>query len=166
MAIRMPRTSVASRQGFVLVVSLTMALVVAIVVSAIAGYVSHAARETRIFLAKDRCRFAAQSAIEQAKVEIQAGFSDYVGTSGTGIKIDPRQAEVYTWFDNVSADRRTIGIATAKHTPVTLQDPIDPINGCEVRIAIGLAVVHDLNTPVAEVPVVATGIYTFSDGLF
>ena len=165
MAIRLPRTSVASRQGFVLVVSLTMALVVAIVVSAIAGYVSHAARETRIFLAKDRCRFAAQSAIEQAKVEIQAGFSDYVGTSGTGIKIDPRQAEVYNWFDHVSTDRRTIGIATAKHTPVTLQDPTNLINGCEVRIAIGLAVVHDLNTPVAEVPVVATGIYTYPDGL-
>ena len=46
-----------------------------------------------------------------------------------------------------------------------LQDPTNPINGCEVRIAIGLTVVHDLNTPVAEVPVVATGIYTYPDGL-
>ena len=153
------------RDGFVLVVSLMMALMVAIAVSAIAGYVSHAARATRIFLAKDRCRFAAQSAIEQAKIEIQAGFSDYVGTSGTGIKIDPRQAEVYNWFDNVSSDRRTIGIATAKHTPVTLLDPTNLINGCAVHIAIGLNVVHDLNTPVAEVPIVATGIYTYPDGL-
>ena len=94
MSTRRWTTNGARREGFVLVVSLTMALVVALVVSAIAGYVSYAARETRIFLAKDRCRFAAQSAIEQAKVEIQAGFSVYVGTSGTGIKIDPRQAEV------------------------------------------------------------------------
>ena len=165
MANRMARGVNTSRQGFVLIVTLTMALVVAVVVSAVAGYVSHAARATRIFLAKDRCRFAAQSAIEQAKAEIQAGFSAYVGRSGTGVRIDPRQAEIYNWFDHVSSDRRTIGVTDATHAPVTLQDPTNQINGCTVRIAIGLVVVHDLNTPVAEVPVVATGIYTYPDGL-
>ncbi len=165
MACRCDRQALAMRRGFVLIVALTMALAVALVVSAVAGYVSHAARQTRIFLAKDRCRFAAQSAIEQAKVEIQAGFSAYVGMSGTGVRIDPRQAEIYNWFDAVSADRRTIGVSDAKHSPVTLHDPTNLINGCVVRIAIGLAVVHDVNTPVAEVPVVATGIFTYPDGL-
>ena len=154
-----------ARRGFVLIVTLTMALAVALIVSAVAGYVSHAARQTRIFLAKDRCRFAAQSAIEQAKIEIQEGFSRFVGKSGTGVRIDPRQAEVYNWFDHVSADRRTIGILDEKHEPVTLQDPANPINGCTVHIAIGLAVDHGANTPVAEVPLVATGVYTYPDGL-
>ncbi len=154
-----------ARRGFVLIVTLTMALVVALIVSAMAGYVSHAARQTRIFIAKDRCRFAAQSVIEQAKYEIQEGFSRFVGKSGTGVRIDPRQAEVYNWFDHVSSDRRTIGIRDAKHEPVTLQDPTEPINGCIVHVAVGLAVDHGANTPVAEVPLVATAIYTYPDGL-
>ena len=157
--------SAPARQGFVLIVTLSMALAVALVVSAIAGYVSHAARQTRIFIARDRCRLAAQSVIEQAKVEIQEGFAAYVGSSGTGVKIDPRQAEVYNWFDHVSADRRTIGISDGKHEPVTLQDPVGPVNGCTVHVAIGEAVDHGENTPVADVPIVATGIYTYPDGL-
>ena len=161
---RTPDARRASR-GFVLIVALSMALAVALVVSAVAGYVSYAARQTRIFLARDRCRFAVQSVIEQAKVEVQAGFSAYVGSSGTGVKIDPRQAEVYNWFDNVSADRRTIGISDSKHEAVTLHDPVGPVNGCTVHVAIGYAVDHGANTPVAEVPIVATGVYTYPDGL-
>jgi hypothetical protein len=65
----------------------------------------------------------------------------------------------------VSAARRTIGISDGKHEPVTLQDPVGPVNGCTVHVAIGEAVDHGENTPVADVPIVATGIYTYPDGL-
>ena len=108
-------TAAPSRRGFALPVTIVMMAVVAIVVAAVGGFVSNAARQTRIHLARTRCRLAAQSALEQAKVEIQAGFSAYAGGSGAAtVKIDPRQAEVYNWFDTVSADRRTIGAPAEK----------------------------------------------------
>ena len=107
------------RNGFVLPVAMAIVVVVGIVVASVAGYVSWAARATRVFLAKDRCRFAAQSAIEQAKTEIQHGFSDFLGAGGTSVRIDPKQAASYNWFDTVSGDHRTIG----SQNPVTLQDP-------------------------------------------
>ena len=149
------------RNGFVLPVAMAIVVVVGIVVASVAGYVSWAARATRVFLAKDRCRFAAQSAIEQAKAEIQSGFSDFLGAGGTSVRIDPKQAASYNWFDTVSGDYRTIG----SQNPVTLQDPTVPINGCTVVVGIGKFVDHEVNSSFAAVPVVATATYVYPDGL-
>lgn len=157
-------TASPARRGFALPVTIVMMAVVAIIVAAVGGFVSNAARQTRIHLARTRCRLAAQSALEQAKVEIQAGFSAYAGGSGAAtVKIDPRQAEVYNWFDTVSADRRTIGAPAEK--AITLTDPADGVNGCRVRVAIGRYVEHAHNSSLAIVPVVATAAFAYPDGL-
>ena len=155
-----------SRKGFVLPMTLVMVALAAIVIAAVGGYVAQASRMTRIHRARSRCRLAAQSAVEQAKYEVQDGFRKYVGGSGgASVKIDPRQAEVYNWFDTVSADRRTIGIADAKHDAVTLVDPPNGINGCEISVGIGMFVDHPSGSSFASVPIVATAVYRYSDGL-
>ena len=155
--------SVSSRRGFALPVTIVMMAIVAIVVAAVGGFVSHAARQTRVYLARTRCRLAAQSVLEQAKVEIQEGFARYAGGSGAAsIKIDPRQADVYNWFDTVSSDRKTIGSPADKS--VTLSSPPN-VNGCSVMVAIGRFVEHSPGSPVAIVPVVATAVYRYEDGL-
>lgn len=90
------------KRGYVLPVTVFLLALAAVVVASSVGFVSHAARQTRIYLARSRCRFAAQSTIEQAKAQIQAGFNAYAGGSGAAsIKVDPQQADVYDWFDVV-----------------------------------------------------------------
>lgn len=151
------------KRGYVLPVTVFMLALAAVVVASSVGFVSHAARQTRIYLARSRCRFAAQSTIEQAKVEIQAGFNAYAGGSGAAsIKVDPRQADVYDWFDVVSGDHRTIGKGGKT---VTLVDPPKGVNDCEVTIGIGKVVEHESNSAVAIVPIVATAVYKHPDGL-
>ena len=153
------------RGGFALPAALVFTACALILLGATFGYVSHAARETRVFIAKDRCRLAAQSAIEQAKNEIQAGFKAFVGV-GTAVKVDPKQATSYNWFDKVSADRKTIGVGTKK--TVTLQSPVvfgAGTSACTVYVGIGRHIEHETNDAVAELPIVATGVYTYPDGL-
>ena len=155
-----------SRRGFILPTTIVMVAIASIVIAAVGGYVAQASRMTRIHRARSRCRLAAQSAVEQAKSEVQAGFARYVGGSGgASIKIDPRQADVYNWFDTVSADRRTIGVSDAKHDAVTLVDPPNGINGCEVTVGIGKFVDHPSGSSFASVPIVATAVYRYPDGL-
>ena len=155
-----------SRRGFVLPTTIVMVAIAAIVIAAVGGYVAQAARMTRIHRARSRCRLAAQSAVEQAKYEVQAGFAKYVGGSGgASIKIAPRQADVYNWFDTVSADHRTIGVSDAKHDAVTLVDPPNGINGCEISVGIGMFVDHPSGSSFASVPIVATAAFRYPDGL-
>ena len=155
-----------SRRGFILPTTIVMVTIASIVIAAVGGYVAQASRMTRIHRARNRCRLAAQSAVEQAKSEVQAGFQKYVGGSGgASIKIDPRQADVYNWFDTVSSDRRTIGISDAKHDAVTLVDPPNGINGCEISVGIGMFVDHPSGSSFASVPIVATAAFRYPDGL-
>ena len=151
------------REGYVLVVVVVLMVLVGVAVSATLGFVSHAARQTRVYLARTRCRLAAQSVIEQAKYQIQEGFRLYAGGSGAAsIKVDPYQADVYDWFDSVSGSgRQTIG---KDGKEVTLSNPTNAINGCRVYVGIGF-VEHASNSSVAKVPIVATGEYVYPDGL-
>ncbi len=151
------------KRGYILPITVFMLALVAVVVASSVGFVSHAARQTRIYLARSRCRFAAQSTIEQAKAHIQAGFNAYAGGSGAAsIKVDPRQADVYDWFDEISSDHRTIGKGDKT---VTLVDPPNGINDCNVTIGIGKVVEHESNSAIAIVPIVATAVYDHPDGL-
>ena len=153
-----------ARRGFALAVALSSVLVVALVVGAVVGYVAQGVRLARISLARDRCRFAAQCAIEDAKTRIQQRFTDYVGASGTSVRIDPREAEAYNWFDHVSNGGLTIGLASRKTAPLTLDGSFE-FNGCHVEVRIGRKVVHDPNSSIAAVPVVATATFAYPDGL-
>ncbi len=151
------------RGGYALPVAIFMLVLAGAVVATAFSFVSGAARQTRVYLARNRCRFAAQSAVEQAKAKIQKGFSSYAGgSSAASVKIDPRQAEVYDWFDSVSGDRRTIGRGGKT---VTLSDQTNSVNGCRIYVAIGRHVEHASNSSVAIVPIVATALYRYPDGL-
>ena len=153
-----------ARSGFILPMALILALVAGIIVASVGAYVAQAARTTRYHLAKDRCRFAAQSAIENAKCEIQRGFINYIAANFASIQIAPGKAKAYNWFDTVSADRRTIGSSN----PATIFAGIDyPVscNGCDVWVGIGENVEHENNAAVAVVPVIATAVFQYPDGL-
>ena len=153
-----------ARSGFALVFALTSLIVVSLVVGSVIGYVAQGARAARSSVAKDRCRFAAQSAIEDVKTRIQQRFADYVGAAGTSVRIDPREAEAYNWFDNVSNGGLTIGLASAKSQPLTITGSLE-FNGCSVAVRIGRKVDHETGSAIAAVPIVATATYEYPDGL-
>ena len=154
------------RSGFILPMALILALVAGIIVASVGAYVAQAARATRVYIAKDRCRFAAQSAIENAKIEISEGFQSYINNHVKSIQISPRKASAYNWFDpnSVSEDRRRIG----SPEPVTLfGNKTYPMmcNGCRVWVRIGKDFQHETDDVKAIVPIVATAVLTYPDGL-
>ncbi len=153
-----------ARGGFALAFAMVSVLVVSLVVGSVLGYVSQGVRASRVSLAKDRCRLAAQSAIEEVKLRIQRAFSEYVGASGTSVRIDPREAEAYNWFDHVSNGGLTIGLASSKTEPLTIDGTVE-FNDCTVEVRIGRHVEHESNSSIAAVPVVATATYVYPDGL-
>ncbi len=155
------------KSGFALPVALVLLLVVGVGVASVGGFVAHAMRMTRVHTGRTRCRLAAQAAVEYAKARIQTGFSGYVGGSGAAsVKIDPRQAEAYDWFDDVSADRKTIGKSDARHDAVRIDAGLPAsLNGCAVAVAIGMSVDHPAGSSCAIVPVVASATLVYPDGL-
>lgn len=153
-----------ARRGFALAFALTSVLVVSLVVGSVIGYVAQGARAARVSVAKDRCRFAAQSAIEDVKTRIQQRFADYVGAAGTSVRIDPREAEAYNWFDNVSNGGLTIGLASTKSQPLTITGSVE-FNNCTVAVRVGRKVDHENGSAIAVVPIVATATYEYPDGL-
>ena len=153
-----------ARRGFALAFALTSVLVVSLVVGSVIGYVAQGARAARVSVAKDRCRFAAQSAIEDVKTRIQQRFADYVGAAGTSVRIDPREAEAYNWFDNVSNGGLTIGLASTKSQPLTINGSVE-FNNCTVAVRVGRKVDHESGSAIAIVPIVATATYEYPDGL-
>jgi len=152
-----------ARSGFVLPLTLTFVVVVALVVGTVLGYVSYAARATQSALARDRCRFAAQSAIEQAKIDIQEGFASYIASNFATIKIAPNKAKAFNWFDSVGSDRRTIGSPNPAIVFGSATMPVS-VNGCRVWVGIADGTEHETNGAVAVVPLVATAEYVCANG--
>lgn len=155
-----------TRGGFVLPMALVMMLVAGLIVGGVVSYVVQAQRLTQIALAKDRCRMAAQSAIEKAKMDIHGGFTRYISDNFSTIKIAPGKARAFNWFnpENVSADRRSVG----NPSPARIFDgkayPIS-VNGCSVWVGIGRGVLHEDDAADAVLPVVATAVCALPNGL-
>ena len=143
------------RPGFVLPLAMTFVVIAALVVASVFGYVASAARFTREAVIRDRCRFAAQSVVEQAKLDVQEGFSKFISDNFSSIQIAPRKARAFNWFDTVSTDRRTVG----NPSPVRIfgEDAMPvSVDGCRVWVGIGDTVEHEPDGAVAVVPIVAT----------
>ena len=143
------------RPGFVLPLAMTFVVIAALVVASVFSYVTTAARFTRSAVIRDRCRFAAQSAVEQAKLDVQEGFSKFISDNFSSIQIAPRRARAFNWFDTVSTDRRTVG----NPSPVRIfgEDAMPvSVDGCRVWVGIGDTVEHEPDGAVAVVPIVAT----------
>ena len=143
------------RGGFVLPMTMVFVLVAALIVAAVSGYVATAARFTRAAVLRDRCRFAAQSAIEQAKLDVQEGFSRFISDNFSSVQIAPRKARAFNWFDTVSADRRTVG--SPMPARIFGDDPMPlTVGGCRVWVGVGDAVEHEPDDAIAVVPMIAT----------
>ena len=159
------------RPGVALVFSLVLMGSAAIVIAGVVGYVGWSVRQSRAFLAKDRCRLIAQSAIEQAKVDIQNGFDDYIANNFASVRIAPNKAPAYNWFNTVGADHRTIGspnpvtIFAGRSYPMDVEVPFRKDDNTLVKqmykvwVGIGKAVDHPRDSSVAVIPVSATAVW-------
>ena len=159
------------RPGVALVFSLVLMGSAAIVIAGVVGYVGWSVRQSRAFLAKDRCRLIAQSAIEQAKVDIQNGFDNYIANNFASVRIAPNKAPAYNWFNTVGADHRTIGspnpvtIFAGKPYPMDVEVPFRKDDNTLVKqkykvwVGIGKAVDHPRDSSVAVIPVSATAVW-------
>ena len=143
------------RPGFVLPLAMTFVVIAALIVSAVFGYVATAARFTRTAVIRDRCRLAAQSAVEQAKLDVQEGFSKFISDNFSSIQIAPRRARAFNWFDTVSADRRTVGSPSPVRIFGEYPMPVS-VDGCRVWVGVGDTVEHEPDSAVAVVPIIAT----------
>ena len=160
-----------TRPGVALLFSLVLMGSAAIVIGAVVGYVGWSVRQGRMFLAKDRCRLVAQSAIEQAKVDIQNGFDDYIANNFASVRIAPNKAPAYNWFNVVGADHRTIGspnpvtVFAGRDYPLDVEVPFRKDDNTVVKrrykvwVGIGKAVDHPRDSSVAVIPVSATAVW-------
>ena len=153
------------KKGFVLPLTIVLMAVAAAVVSGIAVFVTNAARQTQIHLARSRCRFAAQSAIEQVKDQIWCNFyDDEIGTSSaaTSVKIDPKSAQIYNeWFSKLDLSEE-LNINGCK---VYVWASKDKIEFCEKNCSKNYGTDSHLNAGIRVlVPILATAIYTGGNG--
>lgn len=158
------------RSGAVLLFTLVLMGSAAVTIGAVVGYVNWSVRETRRFLVRDRCRLVAQSAIEQAKIEIQNGFDDYIANNFASVRIAPNKAPAYNWFNAVGADHRTLGSPTpvtifaGRSYPMEVEVPFRKSDNTFVKhrykvwVGIGKSVDHPTDASVAIIPVVATAV--------
>ncbi len=149
------------RKGFILPLTVVFIAIAAAVIMGTIYFVSNAARQTRIHLARSRCRFAAQTAIEQAKDQIWYQFyKDKIGTSNaTSVKIDPKSSKIYNeWFSSYELSDEVV----VNDCTVYVSVPQKYIEICEKNcsnnehLSSGIRVI---------VPILATAVYTHADGL-
>ena len=138
-----------SRPGFALPFALVTMAVSAIAIAALGGYAAFSSRMTRYHIAHSRCRLAAQSAIEQAKVDVANAFDRYVGEVAPTVKITPVRTDVYRWFDY--GDASEIGTRVV----YKIVDPADTVDGiCRVHVWFG-----DHRDGIVQICARATGRY-------
>ncbi len=122
----------AAAGGFALVFSLVALVLVTCLTAALFSMVSSASRATAIYVGRSRCRLAAQSAIEWAKLGVNAAFEKHTGKNTSAVRIGPKSSTAYTWF-NASAGSRTIGSGAYTFTlPATTN-----LSGCTVKMCFG-----------------------------
>lgn len=116
-----------ARSGFVLPFALVTMAVASIAIAALGGYAGFSSRMARYHIAHTKCRFAAQSAIEEAKTDVANAFERYVGEVAPTVKISPVRTDVYNWFNY--GDATTIGTRITYRIPESLE-----IDGLPVRV--------------------------------
>jgi hypothetical protein len=91
----------AAQEGFVLPVVVTSIVVVAIIAGAVFNYVLYGTRVAGVHATASQCRLAAQTALDQSKVDIRQVFKNYY-------RANPSTWDVLSWFDSFSV--QTIGM--------------------------------------------------------
>ncbi len=154
-----------TKNGFVLPFVLVLMVSAVAVISGIAYFVTNAGRQTQIYLARSRCRFAAQTAIEQAKDQIWCQFfNEKIGNSSaaTSVKIDPKSAQIYNeWFSKLElSDELTIN-----ECKVYLSASKKYVEFCEKNCSHNWGSDSHLNAGIRVlVPIFATAVYQCPNG--
>ena len=119
--------------GFALAFSLVFFAIVAFLLAGLFSMVSNSARMSAIYMGQNRCRLAAQSAIEWVKPQLDVMFQKHTGSNGgASVRIGPKASTAYAWFAN--SDEKTIG--TGRYV-FTLPSTNVWFNGCEVKLFFG-----------------------------
>ena len=90
-----------SKSGFILPVVVSSILVVAVMVGGILTYINYATRVSGVYMSESKCRFSAQTALDQTKIQIRDAFKRYN-------KAYPTSWSVLNWFDTYSS--QSIGV--------------------------------------------------------
>jgi hypothetical protein len=121
--------------GFVLPAAVLCVLLIALIVGGLSVHVVAGSRLAEGYMAGNRCRNAAQTALEREKAETQAAMEGYyLGTRSPWMLAD--------WFSSASADR----IGTGGHVNEFMRD--EPVGDCAVTVV--LTGVSPLQTGVAH----------------
>jgi len=119
--------------GFALAFSLVFFAIVTFLLAGLFSMASNSARMSAIYMGQNRCRLAAQSAIEWVKPQLDVMFQKHTGSNGgASVRIGPKASTAYAWFSN--SDEKTIGNGT-----YTFVLPATNVwfNGCEVKLFFG-----------------------------
>ena len=147
------------------------ALAFAIVIFAVASFlmlglftmVSSSSRYAAVAMGRNRCRLAAQSAIESVKVDIRTAFERFTGNNST-VRIGPRSSTSYAWFS--SGNAFSIGSGTlANGTRYDLPTTNIVINGCSVRLCFGRPCGQIGSSSEAIVSIIGRAEYTDPNGI-
>ena len=130
------RNPKSSSAGFALAFSLVFFAIATLLMAGLFGMLSSSVRMSAIYMGNNRCRLAAQSAIEWVKPQIDIMFKKHTGANGGGaaVRIGPKASAAYAWFGNSDGNGKKIGTGTyAFVMPATNVW----FNGCEVRLYFG-----------------------------
>ena len=99
------------KNGFVLPMAIILLFVASVVIAAVLSYAAFTTRITDIHLGNTICRLAAQSAIEEAKINIQSNFSNYA-VSSANQQIDLLTGRTFSrWFGNPTSKSTELGVS-------------------------------------------------------
>lgn len=119
----MKKTSKKRQAGFVLPVVMCCTLVIAIIAGGVLSYVTFGTRSAGVFATMSQCRLAAQTALEQTKIDIRQTFKGYY-------RAYPTAWDALSWFDAYSAG----SVGKGGYVCSLMQG--SPINGYQVTVTI------------------------------
>ena len=112
-----------SQAGFVLPVVVCFILVVAVIAGGVFNYALYGTRAAGVYTTASQCRLAAQTALDQTKMDIRQKFKDYY-------RAYPSTWNVFSWFDTST----TLNIGTGGYPYALMQNA--SVNGHTVSVTI------------------------------
>ncbi len=116
-------TKSVDRAGFILPVVVACLLVVGVVAGGLLSYILSGTRSAGYFVTASQCRLAAQTALDQAKIQISDTFRQYNWAFRTSFNL-------LGWFDSFSEQ----SIGTGGYVANLMQG--GTVNGCTVTVSI------------------------------
>ena len=113
-----------SKSGFILPVVVSSILVVAVIAGGALSYISYATRVGGVYMTESTCRFSAQTALDQTKIQIRDAFALYS-------KAYPTSWNALSWFDTYSAQ----SIGASGYSCSMMQGK--KVGDCTVTVALG-----------------------------